>query len=78
MFYLLNILIQMKILLNNQTLIKTLGPFSDIGFIPTMGGIHEGHISLINKSNASTTLMASLQEISLNFMSCFSANSLPS
>jgi pantoate--beta-alanine ligase len=50
MFYLLNILIQMKILLNNQTLIKTLGPFSDIGFVPTMGGIHDGHISLIKKS----------------------------
>ena len=40
----------MKILLHNQTLIKELRPFNDIGFIPTMGGIHDGHISLINRS----------------------------
>ena len=38
MFYLLNILIQMKIILNNHDLSKTLGPFNDIGFVPTMGG----------------------------------------
>ena len=50
MFYLLNILIQMKIILNNTDLSKTLGPFNDIGFVTTMGGIHKGHISLIKRS----------------------------
>jgi len=50
MFYLFNILIQMKILFNNKTLNTKIRHFNDIGFIPTMGGIHNGHISLINKS----------------------------
>ena len=40
----------MIILLNNLTLIRKIRPFDDIGFIPTMGGIHNGHISLIERS----------------------------
>tara|TARA_A100000164_G_C21889033_1_gene764360 strand:+ start:49 stop:861 length:813 start_codon:yes stop_codon:yes gene_type:complete len=40
----------MKILLNNIDLNKALYPTSNIGFVPTMGSLHSGHISLINRS----------------------------
>ena len=40
----------MKILLNNRMLYEAIGSLNNVGFVPTMGGIHKGHISLINKS----------------------------
>tara|TARA_B100000579_G_scaffold360499_1_gene317771 strand:+ start:274 stop:1086 length:813 start_codon:yes stop_codon:yes gene_type:complete len=40
----------MKILLNNIDLNEALNGISNIGFVPTMGSLHKGHISLINRS----------------------------
>ena len=51
MFYLFKNFTQMKILLNKTSLTKSLRHFNDIGFVPTMGSIHKGHLSLISKSN---------------------------
>ncbi len=43
----------MKILLNNNDLNEALSNVSNLGFVPTMGSLHKGHISLIKKSMSS-------------------------
>ena len=40
----------MKILLKKNQLTKLIQSEKNIGFIPTMGAIHKGHISLFKKS----------------------------
>ena len=46
----------MKIIRNKNSLIKLIVDKKNIGFIPTMGGIHDGHIYLIKKSIAENNI----------------------
>ena len=40
----------MKIFYNKNKLLSTIRGEKDLGFVPTMGSIHKGHIFLINNS----------------------------
>jgi pantoate--beta-alanine ligase len=50
----------MKILINNNDLNEALYSVSNLGFVPTMGSLHKGHISLIKKSlkKSNTTIVS--------------------
>ena len=50
MFYLLILLLQMKLIKQITDLNKAISKENDLGFVPTMGGLHKGHEFLIKTS----------------------------
>jgi len=60
MFYLLIFLLQMKLIKLKTDLIKAIKFDKRLGFVPTMGSLHDGHKALIKKSkkNCKKTLVS--------------------
>jgi len=60
MFYLLIFLLQMKLIKLKTDLIKAIKFDKRLGFVPTMGGLHNGHKALIktSKKNCKKTLVS--------------------
>ena len=50
MFYLLILILQMKLIRQITDLNKAISNEKELGFVPTMGSLHKGHASLINSS----------------------------
>ena len=51
----------MKIFKNKNNLIKEISSIKDLAFVPTMGALHKGHISLIKKAkNESSQVLVSI------------------
>ena len=50
MFYLLILILQMKLIKQITELNKAINKEKRLGFVPTMGGLHDGHEALIKNS----------------------------
>ena len=67
----------MKILLNNNDLIRALYGTMNLGFVPTMGSLHQGHISLIKRSLKDWFVSNSKRSSCLSFCCAASLEKIP-